>query len=69
MIYVFGKVVSEDLKKTTIKELHTFGEKRLIKNINYFERQPLIESSLTFLKKVIDFACENTYNNIDIKNS
>lgn len=68
-VYVFSKVVSEDLKRTTIKELKSFGEKRLLKNIAYFERQPLIESSLTFLKKVIDFACENTYNNIDIKNS
>lgn len=61
-VYVFGKVVSEDLKKTTIKELKSFAENRLLKNVAYFERQPLIKSSLTFLKKVIDFACENTYN-------
>lgn len=55
LLYVFDTVVSEDIKKYTFKELKQFSDNRLIRHIDYFKKQSLVETSISFLRKVIDF--------------
>lgn len=55
LLYVFDQIVSEDVKKYTYKELRNFSTKRLIRHIDYFDKQNLIKTSIEFLFKIIDF--------------
>ncbi len=55
LLYVYDKIISDEIKKPTYKELENFAAHRLIRNIDYFDNQQLIKTSIEFLVKVIDF--------------
>ena len=55
LLYVYNLLVSPDMKKHTYEDLKNFADHRLIRHIDYFNNQPLVKSSIEFLRKVIDF--------------
>ncbi|MCM1508772.1 MAG: hypothetical protein NC177_16815 [Ruminococcus flavefaciens] len=63
MLYVFNNVVSsEDIKYYTMKELKELFEGRFTRNKDYFKNNLLIMSNYEFVKKIIDFFFDLSYN-------
>lgn len=67
LIYLYDKIVFEPVKQYRFKELSDLINGRMIKHSEYFEKQDIIKSSYNFLKKVVDFLMETTYNTDDNK--
>ena len=67
LVYLYNKVVFEPVKKHRLFELQDLVNGRMIKHADYFKKQDIIKSSYKFLKKVVDFLIETTYNNVDNK--
>lgn len=67
LVYLYNEVVFEPVKKHRLFELSDLVNNRMIKHADYFQNQDIIKSSYKFLKKVVDFLIETTYNTDDIK--
>lgn len=67
LIYLYDKVVFEPVKKYGLMQLYDLFNNRMTKHANYFEKQDIVKSAYRFLKKVVDFLIETTYNNSDNK--
>lgn len=63
LLYVFNNsVVSKDIIKHTMKELKNLIDKRAVKNKNYFEKDEVIKSTYSFVKKIVDYFYDIVYN-------
>lgn len=54
LIYVFNEVVSEQVRDVTYSELKEFMHGRFVRHIDFFEKQPLVKSTMIFLQKIVD---------------
>lgn len=55
VLYVTNKLLPKDMKLLRKKELKEFCSERLVREINYFDNNQLIKSSIIFLKNLVDF--------------
>lgn len=67
MIYVIDDMVlSADMKKTMVNDIHSLVHGRMIRNADYYRKESSICSAYEFVKKVVDFLYDKIYNNYDI---
>lgn len=67
LLYLYDKIVPNPVKKHRLDELSTIVYERMQKHSDYFKKQDIIKSSYIFIKKVLDFLIESSYNTNDIK--
>lgn len=67
LIYLYDKVVFEPVKRYGLMNLYDLFNARMLKHADYFEKQDIVKSAYRFLKKVVDFLVETTYNVNDNK--
>lgn len=64
MLYLVDEITeSKGMKDQTFKELHDLIHGRVIKHADYYKKESAICSTYNFIKKVVDFLYEKTYNN------
>jgi abortive infection bacteriophage resistance protein len=54
LLYIYNDVVSENVKRNRLHELHTFTSGRLMKNAEYFTGNQVVLTSFAFIQKVVD---------------
>ena len=60
LLYVYNEFINADIvKKKRFKQIQEFMDGRVIKNIEYFEKNECIKTAYTFVKKVIDYMNES----------
>lgn len=54
LLYMYRKVVSPNVFRNGIKELHNFTDGRLVKHKDYFEGNQLLSTSIGYIQKLVD---------------
>lgn len=68
LLYVYDQIVSSlGVKCNRYRELSDFINVRMVKNKSYFEKNNIIKTQYTFIKKIVDKLNENAYTNITIE--
>lgn len=63
MLYLVDEITeSKGMKEQTFKELHDLIYGRMVKHADYYKKESAICSTYNFIKKVVDFLHEKTYN-------
>lgn len=64
MLYLVDEITeSKGMKEQTFKELHDLVYGRMVKHADYYKKESAICSTYNFIKKIVDFLYDKTYNN------